>query len=57
MIDAPLAALKVTFAVDEATPGKGTPKDAAALPPAAGGRPVADENAQNPRFASSQSTV
>jgi len=40
------------FAVHGATPGRGTPKDAAALPPAARGRPVRTKNPQNPRFAS-----
>ena len=42
--------------VHGATLGRGTPKDAAALPPAARGRPVTNENPQNPRFAS-KSTV
>jgi hypothetical protein len=52
----PAAHTRNTFAFDEATPGRGTPKDAAALPPAARGRAVTDENNQNSRFAS-KSTV
>jgi len=52
----PAAHTRNTFAFHQATPGRGTPKDAAALPPAARGRPVTDENPQNPRFAS-KSTV
>ena len=40
----PAAHTRNTFAFHEATPGRGTPKDAAALPPAARGRPVTDEN-------------
>ena len=44
------------YVVHEATPGRGTTKDAVALPPAACGRPVTNENHQNPRFAS-KSTV
>ena len=52
----PASHTRNTFAFHVATPGRGTPKDAAALPPAARGRPVTNENPQNPRFAA-KSTV
>ena len=48
----PAAHTHNTFAFHDATPGRGTPKDATASPPAARSRPVTVENPQNPRFAS-----